>query len=568
METALAVKFNDFEYVRPDFDLFESEFREILKRFSVSQTAEEQLKIISELNILRSEFESMHRLASIRYTINTKDEFYINEHDYFDEVYPLFKGLINEYYKCLTQSEFRDEIEEKTGSHLFKLAEIELKTFSRDIIEDLKKESQLVTKYVKLLSSAKISFDGKFRNLAGMDPYMQSADREVRKSAYEARWKFFEENESTIGNIYDEMVKVRTGIAKKLGYKNFIQLGYDRLHRLGYNTEDIDQFRKHVLEFFIPVNKIFKEKKLKELGYDRLYYYDAGITFKSGNPTPKGQPEWIVNQAKTMYEELSAETADFINFMIEHEVMDLYNRDNKSPGGYCSAIYKYKTPFIFANLNGTDHDVKVFTHEAGHAFQFYQSMHFEYPEYVHSTYEAAEIHSMSMEFITYPWMKLFFKEDTEKFLYSHLKKAISFVPYGSAVDEFQHFVYENPDITHKERNRQWRIIEEKYMPGIDYSGNEFLENGGAWMQKPHIFRTPFYYIDYCLAQVCALQFWKKFNEDRESSWTDYLNLCKEGGSKSFLELLKTANLKSPFERNTVESTVSYTKNYLDDNLVS
>lgn len=567
MEAVTTVKFGDFDYRRSDFESFESEFRERLRKFSDSSSVDEQLNLISELNSQRSEMESMFRLASIRYSINTKDEFYNGEHEYFDNIYPLYKGLINEYYKCLTESEYRDILEEKTGTQLFNLAEIELKTFSRNIVDDLKKENQLVTKYVKLLSSAKINFEGENRNLAGMDPLMQSDNREVRKKACEARWKFFEDKEQEIGEIYDELVKLRTGIAKKLGYKNFVQLGYDRLHRSGYSIDDIGQFRDHVLEYFVPVNKTLKENKRKELGYDKLYYYDAAINFKSGNPTPKGPPEWIVNQAKKMYEELSAETGEFINFMVDHDVLDLYNRENKSPGGYCSAIYKYKTPFIFANLNGTDHDVKVFTHEAGHAFQFYQSMNFEIPEYIHSTYEAAEIHSMSMEFITYPWMKMFFKEDTDKFLYSHLKRAVSFVPYGSAIDEFQHFVYENPDISHKERCRQWRIIEEKYIPDIDYAGNKFLENGGAWMQKHHIFKMPFYYIDYCLAQVCALQFWKKFNHDRDSSWNDYLNLCKEGGSKTFLNLLETAKLESPFEKKTIESVVDYAKKYLEENKV-
>ena len=294
-----------------------------------------------------------------------------------------------------------------------------------------------------------------------------------------------------------------------------------------------------------------------------MYYYDSGFNFKNGNPVPKGSPEWIVERAKKMYEELSPETGEFMNFMIDHEVMDLYNRKGKSAGGYCSYIQKYKSPFIFANMNGTDHDIKVLTHEAGHAFQVYESRKFDFPEYFHPTLEACEIHSMSMEFITWPWMELFFEEDTEKFLFAHLARAIKFIPYGVTVDEFQHFVYDNPDATPAERKSQWREIEKKYIPFANYEGNDFLERGGFWFKQGHIFKSPFYYIDYCLAQICALQFWRKCNHDRDVAWKDYLNLCREGGSKSFIELIKVAKIDSPFDKNTVESIINYADGWIE-----
>ena len=263
-----------------------------------------------------------------------------------------------------------------------------------------------------------------------------------------------------------------------------------------------------------------------------------------------------------MYEDLSKETGEFFKFMQENHLMDLVAKKGKAGGGYCTFIEDYKAPFIFSNFNGTSGDIDVLTHEAGHAFQVYSSRHFEIPEYYWPTYEACEIHSMSMEFFTWPWMDLFFKEDTDKYKFSHLSDALLFLPYGVSVDEFQHWVYENPEATPKERKLQWREIEKKYLPHKDYEGNDYLENGGFWQRQGHIYNSPFYYIDYTLAQICAFQFWKRSRENQEEAWADYVKLCKLGGSMSFTKLVEAANLISPFEDGCVESVVGEIETWL------
>ncbi|MBS1550467.1 MAG: M3 family oligoendopeptidase [Bacteroidetes bacterium] len=553
----METKFRDFKYIRPDIESDKEHINLLLNEFENAENAETQFEILKKINEIRSGFDTMSRIANIRYTINTFDEFYSSEHEFFDDFGPVYSGLINRLYKSLTKSKFRAGLEKMCGKQLFDVAEVVLKTFSDEVMDDLKKENHLSSKYVRLVASAKINFEGEERNLAGLALFMESENREVRKNAYDAKWSFFEKHENEIDAIYDELVKIRTVIARKLGYENFIQLGYDRLRRTGYTQNEISGFRDEVKQYIVPLTSALKEIQKQRTGLDHLYYYDSDFYFRSGNPMPKGSPEWIVEKAKLMYEQLSPETGEFMNFMIEHEVMDLYNRKGKSAGGYCTYIRNYKSPYIFANMNGTSHDIKVLTHEAGHAFQAFQSRVFDIPEYTTPTLEAAEIHSMSMEFITWPWMNLFFEEDTDKFLFSHLFKALTFIPYGVTVDEFQHFIYSNPDATPAERKLKWRELEKKYMPGKDYEGNEFLERGGYWFMQGHIFKMPFYYIDYCLAQICALQFWRKCNEDRDVAWKDYLSLCKQGGSRSFLELLKTARIESPFDKNTIQSIVNY-----------
>jgi M3 family oligoendopeptidase len=540
-----------------------TKFAAALQKFKQADRIEIQDEAMKEMNAIRNDFNTMANICYIRHTVDTNDEFYKQEQDFFDEVEPEMKGLVTEYYKALVNSRFRSELEKKWGKQLFALAETQLKTFSPEIIEDLQLENKLTSEYTKLVASAKIFFEGEERTLAQLQPFVESPDREMRKRASEARTNFFKEHEEKFDDIYDQLVKVRTKIAQKLGFKNFVELGYARLGRTDYNAEMVAKFREQVKEFIVPVAVKLRERQCERIGVDKLKYYDEAFSFQTGNPTPKGDAEWIIENGKKMYEELSPETNEFFRFMTKNELMDLVAKKGKASGGYCTYIENYKAPFIFSNFTGTSGDIDVLTHEAGHAFQVYESRHFEIPEYNWPTLEACEIHSMSMEFFTWPWMELFFKEDTEKYKFNHLSSALLFLPYGVAVDEFQHFVYENPNATPAERKQAWREIEKKYMPTRDYDGNDYLERGGFWQRQGHIYTTAFYYIDYTLAQICAFQFWKRSREDREQAWNDYLSLCQQGGSKSFTELVKVAGLISPFEEGCVQSVIGEIESWLN-----
>ncbi len=558
------MKFNEIEYKRPDIKQIEDKFNSLLKIFDTAENFEIQDAVMKDINYLRMEFQTMNTLASIKYTIETTNAEYEDEQNFFDAITPVYEGVITKYYSSIIKSKFRQELEGKWGKQLFAIAELIIKTHSPEIVEDLKLENQLKTDYTKLMASAKIMFEGEERNLAALAPFMESTDREIRKSANEAKWKFFAEHAEEFDRLYDELVKVRYRMAKKLEFKNFVEMGYARMGRTDYNPDMVSVFRKQVEEHIVPLMIELKKRQKARLGIDSFKYYDQPLDYKDGNAKPEGEPEWIVNCALKMYNELSPETAEFFNFMVENELMDLVTKKGKDTGGYCTFIEKYKSPFIFSNFNGTSGDVEVLTHEAGHAFQAYASRNFEVPEYFSPTLEACEIHSMSMEFLTWPWMNCFFNEQTEKFKYSHLKGSLIFIPYGVAVDEFQHFIYENPEATPQERKKTWIEIEKKYQPYIDYDGNEFLENGGKWQHQRHIYMSPFYYIDYCLAQICAFQFWKRSNENEQRVLNDYIKLCKAGGSKSFLELVKLANLISPFDKNCVKSFVGDVEKWLND----
>jgi M3 family oligoendopeptidase len=557
------MKFTEYQYVRPDMPKIKAEFENLLNIFDNAAVFEEQDKVMEEINRLRAEFESRNIIVYIRHTIDTNDKFYDDEQTFFDNVEPEYQGLVARYYDSLTTSKFKDELKNKWGEQLFNIAELKKRTFSPEVVEDLQEENRLQSEYEKLSASAAIMFEGEERNLSGMRPFMMSRDRETRKKAFDSYYSFFEKNEGRFDEIYDGMVKVRTRIAKKLGFENFIPLAYARLMRSDYGPEMVSSFRRQVKEYIVPEASNLIEKQAARLGVDKIKYYDEYLMSRNGNPAPKGDPDWIVEQGKRMYGELSEETKVFFDYMIQNDLMDLINRKGKADYGYSDYISILKAPYIFSCFNGTMDDINVLTHEAGHAFQSYCSMDFKVPEYFSPTYDACEIHSMSMELLTWSWMELFFGEDADKYRFFHMNDALIFIPYGVTVDEFQHFVYENPDITPEERKKAWREIEKKYLPHRDYDGNEYLERGGYFYRQSHIFMDPFYYIDYTLARVCSFQFWKKANEDREKAWEDYLRLCRAGGSLSFLKLVKAANILSPFDEGCIRSIIGDIRKWIE-----
>ena len=556
--------FSELTYVRPDLNVLETSMHAAIDRLREATDVDTANNAISEINTLRNQFETASQLVEIRHTIDTRDGFYETEQGFFDEAGPVYQGYVSSYYQALTTHPLRSSLESTWGKQLFLLAEASLKTFSDAIIPKLQEENRLASEYTKLMSAAQIEFDGKTLNLSQFGPYLQSADRTVRKAASEARYGYLKEHGDAIDTIYDKLVHVRTDIAKTLGFPSFVELGYARMLRVDYDQSMVENYREQILETIVPIATSLKERQQRRIGVDSLYYYDEGFAFKTGNATPQGEEAFIIEGGKKMYRDMSPETNEFFEYMLERGALDLTAKPGKAGGGYCTYIADEKLPFIFSNFNGTAGDIDVLTHEVGHAFQVYESRHFTVPEYGFPTYEACEIHSMSMEYFAYPWMEEFFGDQTAKYKFSHLAGGVTFLPYGVAIDEFQHVIYNQPELTPAERRTAWRDIEKKYLPHRNYEENDYLDSGAWWHQQGHVFGSPFYYIDYTLAQVCAFQFYAWMEQDREAAWKSYLELCKAGGSESFLTLVERAGLKSPFAPGTVGTAVEPIKAYLSE----
>ena len=549
------MKFSEMPYKRIDMDQVEKKFKDIIERTKNAKSGEEQFTIHKEYYALNDDIQTNMTLAYIRHDIDTTDEFYEKEQSFYDEVMPIINNYETTYGKILYESPYREYLESKIGKVPFKNIELSLKAFDEKLIPLMQEENALVSRYDKLIATAKIPFDGEVYNLSLMGKFQRSSDREVRRRAWKAVSDYFLSVTDEIDEIYDKMVKNRTEQAKMLGYENYIELAYYRMGRNCYDKDMVANFRKQVKEFFVPFANKLHEQRRKRIGVEKLSYIDNGVYFTNGNPEPIGTPEEILAAGQKMYSELSPQTKEFFDFMRENELFDVLGRKTKKQGGYMTYLPNYKSPFIFANFNGTSGDVDVITHECGHAFQGYLVRNEEIREVADITMETAEIHSMSMEYFTYGWMDLFFGERKDDYLTMHLEDASAFVPYGCMVDEFQHIVYAKPEMTPQERKEVWMQLEKEYRPHMDYEDDPFYSNGGFWQRQPHIFQVPFYYIDYCLASVCAMQFKVMMDEDFEKAWNNYYKLCKLSASDFFVNVIKEVGLQNPFEDGCIKELV-------------
>lgn len=558
------MKFNEMVYERPNLEKIEKEAGELLRSFGEAGSFAKHQEIFLKLIDIEKDLGTQAVLMNVRHSVDTMDSFYEKENDFWDENSARLTALGHGLITAVLESPYLEDYRHLYGDHFIDTALLQQKTFKEEIMQELVEESKWASKYQKLMASVQIPFQGKDRTLPEMAVFLEDPNRGHRKSAGEAIFGFFQSHLEEFDEIYDKLVGLRQGIAIKLGYKNFIELGYDRMGRTDYNADDVAAYREGVREYLVPLVEDIYEEQRKRLGLKKLHYYDLGFEYPGGMPKPKGDADFIISMASKMYDELSPETSAFFKMMRGDGLMDLLSKKGKAPGGYCTFIENYGVPFIFANFNGTIGDVNVLTHEFGHAFQVYSAKDLPLPSQRFPGMEAAEIHSMGMEFITWPWMKDFFEEDTDKFFYSHAAGALSFIPYGVLVDHFQHEVYENPEMTPQQRRAKWRELERIYMPWKDYDGNDYLEQGGFWQKQGHIFEVPFYYIDYTLAQIVALQIFKRSRQDADQLWEDYKAICKVGGSLPFLKILEVGNFDSPFNPEVVEDTVAYLKDFLEE----
>lgn len=549
------MKFKDMPYERVNLDKIQEEFNEILEEFKAAKSGEEQFEVHKKYYSFMDKIETNMTIAKIRHDIDTQDEFYDKEQAYYDEIAPKLSNMDTIYSRQLYESPYRDYLEKKIGRVAFKNIELSLKAFDEKLIPLMQQENSLVTEYNKLIAGAKIEWENDILNLSLMRKYMTDRDREVRKRAYDKCEQFFSQNKEKLDEIYDKLVKNRTKQARELGLENYVELGYYRMNRNCYDKEMVSNFRNQVKKYFVPFAEKLHERRKKRLKLEKLSYIDEGVYFLNGNPEPVGDPDEIMSAGKEMYSELSPETKEFFDYMIENELFDVLGRKTKKAGGYMTYLPLYKSPFIFANFNGTSGDVDVITHECGHAFQGYISGKDPIREHSDITMETAEIHSMSMEFFADRFMKMFFGDRAEDYVSMHIEDAAAFIPYGCMVDEFQHIVYENPDMTPSERNEAWLKLEKEYRPHVDYTGNKYFESGAFWQKQLHIYNYPFYYIDYCIAQTCAMQYKALMNEDYDKAWDSYLKLCKLSASDFFVNLIKDAGLKSPFENGCIKEIV-------------
>lgn len=587
-------RFSELPYKRPDLEELKQRYQRIKASLSAATTLEECQKTIMEWNRLRIEYSTMDSIAGTRFKQNVKDEVAVAEHQFFIENGPTVTEWDEECTKVVLQHPLRKEISEAFGALFIRRMEDASRTFTPAIKELLVEEANLGQAYTALLAEGEIEFRGERYNLSGIRKFAEDVDRTTRREALEAQQQYLMSIADKLDSMYDSLVKLRHQIAQRTGFSNFVEYRYVQMGRIDYTPADVARFRGIIRNYAVPVAERLYKAQAERLGLSyqtrantqsdtdttsiseqQFSYYDEALHFPDGNPHPTANEPTIVQAAQQMYRELSPETGAFFDMMVAQELMDLSTRPNKARGGYCTSFPMYGTPFIFSNFNGTAADITVLTHEAGHAFQVYSSSrNHALLDYLWPTMEACEIHSFGMELFTWQWMEQFFGEKAARFRFTHLEQALTFLPYSCAVDEFQEWVYSAPEASAEERCQRWKEIERTYLPWRCYNGLPFNESGRFWQTQLHIYLYPFYYIDYALAQVCALQFWQRIYDASPSSaafreaFNDYVRICTIGGSQSFLDIVRAAQLHSPFEATTIQSVIQDAMTWLEQQMAN
>ena len=555
--------FAEIQVETPTIEQVTAEYAEINQVLDQASTIQEKQTALQQWEDLRRRLDSWSALTSLHFSQDTANEAYKQAQSDRDELQPKLTALEVAMKQRLLNDQNRAELESIIGKQAFSLWSADVTTFEPAIESDLVQESKLVNQYVQLLASAKIQFEGKTVNLSEIRRYTQNSDRQTRYAAEKARWNFFSQHQSQLDSIYDRLVTLRHQMAQKLGYENYIGLGYKRMQRIDYTEADVAGYRNEVVDKVVPLAQKIIAQKAQHLNLDRVCFWDESVFDLQGNPQPQGDHDWMLQQAQSMFDAMHPELGSFFSMMVAGNFIDLKTRPNKAGGGFCTGFPTVGVPYIFANFNGTKGDVEVFTHEMGHAFQAWQSRNLPLIDYLWPTLESCEIHSMSLEFLTWSQMDKFFGQDAARFRSIHLAESILFLPYGCAVDHFQHLVYSNPQATPQERNQMWQQMEQRYLPWRYYGDLKYPQQGGLWQEKQHIYCYPFYYIDYTLALCCALQFWLKANLNFELALSEYIRLCQQGGKAPFQSLVNSANLTSPFKAGSLANVVAQAQEFLN-----
>ena len=432
--------------------------------------------------------------------------------------------------------------------------------------------TRLSTEYQKITGAMTVEFDGMERTMPQMRKFLESNDRDIRRLAWTKVRKRRMVDSERISEIMDDLVRIRHTIAINSGFENYVDYAFRSMERFDYTPNDCLAFHEAVAIHCMPLIHSINEERRNGFGYDKLMPWD--VNEKSGDsPDIFGRPplqpfeevDDLVSTTSKIFHLLSPELGAMFDRLIEGNVLDLDSRKGKAPGGYQYNLEKTGLPFIFMNASGQQGDVETMIHEAGHAFHTMYCSHHELIQDRNYPIEFAEVASMSMELLTQPYWDEFYdsKETSDRARKMHLEAIIGLLAWICRIDAFQHWMYSNPSHTREERSKTWLDLREKYGPRTDWSGFEEDESL-FWQTQGHLFGAPFYYIEYGIAQLGALQIWMTQLKDPEKALNDYANAMKLGNTRTLPHLFRSADIRLSFDKEHIGNLVGLVKRSLSE----
>ena len=412
--------------------------------------------------------------------------------------------------------------------------------------------TKLVTEYNEICGAQMVEFDGEQKTFAQMAIYFENTDRSIREAAWKAvSERRFEDNER-VSEIYDELVQIRHKIATNAGFEGFQQYMFASMHRFDYSIADCLEFHDSIETVCQPLRHRTDLERMEELGLDSLRPWDMGVDVKGRAPLqPFNDVQEMVDGCSRIFHNMSEELGNYFDLLDSNDCLDLDSRKGKAPGGYQYYLQKSRLPFIFMNAAGTQRNIETMIHEAGHAFHSFYSGHLDLIHERDSPIEFAEVASMSMELLTHPhWEEFYDIKYADRARRKHLEDIISFMPWMATIDAFQHWVYANPNHSREERAEKWLELGERFGPKVDMNGFEEIQKV-SWQRQGHLFGVPFYYVEYGIAQLGALQLWKYHREDTQDALARYKAGLSLGYTRGLTELFEASGLELSFSKSYV-----------------
>ena len=514
-------------------------------------------ELIDKFNEIRDHYLTLYWISYIGYLKNIKDPKYLNTEGIMSKYGSIIDNLVNEYFKCLVNYQYKDELINYIGKRNYEIASNQSIIVSNDISNLKINERQLCMEYRKTLMSLKFMFNDKEMNLLGLSSYYNVNDEKLRKSSYDKKYEILESLEEELDIIFDKLVKIRTEIASKLKFNSYTDLCFVKMNRIGYTYADLDLLKENVRKYIVPILNTLKEYQKERLNVSNINYYNKNYLFNDGNAQVKISLEEITSNISKILHKYNDKVGLMFDTMLKEGLIDLENRENKSNGGVTTYLPDYKMPTFIKKYMNLEANVTSIFHETGHSIQLYLSRNLLFHENRWPTFDICEIHSTSLEFLMYPFLNMFSKEDENKYKIRHLTSVVSLIVSMCISDDFQKYVYDNPNISIDDRKEYWLYLINKY--GIKDNTHSYFDKGIEWQADINRIDDPFYGIDYAISNICALSFYDRVNNDVESAFSDYFDLCSKGNTLSLKRIIKKYKLNNPFNSNDIKN--------LSDNII-
>lgn len=513
-------------------------------------TSDEQFaQWIYDRSELEATVDQAGSILYIRMTCQTDDEARAKAFtEFLEKISPAIKPLDDQLNQRFVELNKSYSIDQERYAEYSRAIQADIDLFEQRNVDLQTQVDLLSQEYQKICGSMMVEFDGEERTMPQMGKYLLEQDRDLRERAWKASANRRMQDKDKLDEIFDKMLNLRHQIALNAGCDNFMEYKFRQLHRFDYTPADCKQYHDTVEKLVVPVWKKVCERRKARMKLDQLKPWDTSVDPLGLPPLkPFDKVDELIVKCQKMFQRVDPDLGNQFQEMADAGLLDLASRKGKAPGGYQSSLDESRKPFIFMNAVGTDSDVNTLLHEGGHAFHTMACRADHLKDYRHGPMEFNEVASMAMELLAREYIDEFYSEDEKKrSIQEHLEDIIFILPWVATIDCFQHWIYENPQHTAAERRAKWVEIYRRFSSGsVDWS--EFAEiEEYLWHRQLHIFEVPFYYIEYGIAQLGALQVWQNAKRDWSGAIRDYRKGLALGGSKPLPEIYQTAGIKFDF----------------------